>query len=646
MCAWHRYARLAVVIPAVGAMAALSASKGGVGEAVILIAAALLAWSLAWPAMIVGETLGLIAKPGGRSIHDGQIPLTGGLAAALPLFAGLVILGGGQHAWLLAAAGVILAAGTFDDRYSLSPKAKLLAQALAAVLLFSGGYRIETLYCPPFVWDIPTAAQLPLMIFWVLLVTNAVNLIDGLDGLAAGLGILICAGLISTGGSDITPILLGGALLGFLYHNLPRGRMFLGDAGSMMMGLILSACLLGASGQGTNVVLAVGLLTLPIGDVCLCILRRLLMGKSVGAADRGHLHHRVLRRLKSPTLALGALLLVAATTIAITVKQPDLYGVILNTTVFGAFVIWVHQRNRTPLRVTLQQRPAFAHLQVTRKYFLSRLRVCRTRDDISQTLNDMTRDFEIANLRIGNYETKSDHVGRGSGALCKRSLSIADGNNEASWISLQTPNGSALEEEREGAIAEILRAVELRTRSLDARSVLKGSEEHSPSPIHLIVTDLTDLAQLLSLSGEPKESPSQRGITIICPEEILSQLTASELNASFQVIAADLTHRSPFDQAANNLSSYQDLIQARRPGGALLIGLPTPIAQACSAALKHGNIPHSRVGSIDEIAPLILSGHHEGLMALATRHSPHRPEALGSPLLPRSPDLVGPRSGA
>jgi len=195
--------------------------------------------------------------------------------------------------------------GLYDDLRRISPYWKFLVQALAATLLFFGGYGIHHLDLLSSVHPLQTFIGLPVTIFWVLLITNAFNLIDGLDGLAAGSALFptvvmfILALLTPNLTVSVFAIALLGSILGFLRFNFHPASIFLGDSGSLFIGFMLSV--LGIMGsQKAPMIIAVTIplvaLGLPILDVALAVTRRFLSGKPLFMGDRDHIHHKLLKR--------------------------------------------------------------------------------------------------------------------------------------------------------------------------------------------------------------------------------------------------------------------------------------------------------------------------------------------------------------
>jgi UDP-GlcNAc:undecaprenyl-phosphate/decaprenyl-phosphate GlcNAc-1-phosphate transferase len=262
---------------------------------------------------------GLVASPDGkRHLHCEPIPRLGGMAifAAFLLalaFAWLAALwrspqlaaglASAKLVTILGPALLIFALGVYDDLRSASPWFKFGVQAMAGGLLFWGGLRILNL--PVLFGDhqFSWIAGLPLTILWVIGITNAFNLIDGLDGLAAGSGlfstvvVFVVALVNHHNPIALVTIALAGAILGFLKFNFNPATIFLGDSGSLLIGFLLSALALeGANKAPTVVAVAIPVVSfgLPILETTLSVMRRLISGRPVFTADREHIHHKLL----------------------------------------------------------------------------------------------------------------------------------------------------------------------------------------------------------------------------------------------------------------------------------------------------------------------------------------------------------------
>jgi UDP-GlcNAc:undecaprenyl-phosphate GlcNAc-1-phosphate transferase len=214
-----------------------------------------------------------------------------------------------QYGWqwrhFLLGAGIILAAGVADDAYSLPPAAKLAIQAVAAIVALAGGYGVHAITNPV------TGGYIGLGMFgslltaaWIVAVTNAFNLIDGLDGLAAGVALIAAVSIILIAQVEMRPdaallaSAFAGALLGFLRYNFHPASIFLGDSGSQLLGYSLSLLSIQGLQKGaTTVVIIVPILALglPLLDTMVAILRRFLVAgfAAIFRADREHIHHRL-----------------------------------------------------------------------------------------------------------------------------------------------------------------------------------------------------------------------------------------------------------------------------------------------------------------------------------------------------------------
>ena len=265
-----------------------------------LVGAAALVPVCKWIAVRVG----CVSAPKADRWHQRPTPLLGGLAIVLPVLVGVIVSGDvAEHGTLVACAGLIALVGLLDDIVTLSPATKLVAQiALASVFVFMG-YRLH--------WVESLTLDSLLTLFWVVGITNAFNLLDNMDGLCAGIalhrghGISVwfgpdAAGGRGGGGGLYLPLLVG-AVAGFLFYNVNPASIFMGDAGSLFLGMSLagvsleSAALAAPGDRSLLAVVAapVLILMIPILDTTLVTLSRLLSGRSASQGGRDHSSHRL-----------------------------------------------------------------------------------------------------------------------------------------------------------------------------------------------------------------------------------------------------------------------------------------------------------------------------------------------------------------
>jgi UDP-GlcNAc:undecaprenyl-phosphate/decaprenyl-phosphate GlcNAc-1-phosphate transferase len=263
--------------------------------------------------------LGFVDRPtGGRKLHATPIPRIGGIAivASILLSAGLTSVFGiwaplAQNASiqflirLLPAAAIIFLIGVLDDFFTLKPWQKLLGQFIGAGTAYACGLRVMVVAG----YSAESWLTLPLTLGWLLLCTNAFNLIDGIDGLAAGAGLfatltILLAGVIEKNAALVLAAApLGAALLGFLRYNFNPATAFLGDSGSLLLGFLLGCFgVIWSFKTATVFGMVAPLMTMcvPILDVALSVTRRFIRGKPIFGADRRHMHHRLLDRGLGP----------------------------------------------------------------------------------------------------------------------------------------------------------------------------------------------------------------------------------------------------------------------------------------------------------------------------------------------------------
>jgi UDP-GlcNAc:undecaprenyl-phosphate GlcNAc-1-phosphate transferase len=289
--------------------------------AVLVITAGVISFSMTLVVRALAPRVGLTDRPDGRRKLDQRLtPLGGGLAVYVAMVVVILVLflvpnpcregllrRTRSVLGMLAASGGIVLLGLLDDRFGLRGRHKLLGQVLIALCLALNGLDIDSFAL--FGWHVNVGfLMIPFTILWLIGAVNAINLLDGMDGMATVLGVILTATFaaiaVTMGQQDIAILALvfTGALLGFAWFNLPPATIFLGDAGSMLIGFFLGMLAIKGAMKGPGTVLLAAPLaiwTLPLLDTTAAILRRRLTGRSIYIPDRGHLHHRLLERLGS-----------------------------------------------------------------------------------------------------------------------------------------------------------------------------------------------------------------------------------------------------------------------------------------------------------------------------------------------------------
>lgn len=292
-----------------------------------------------------------------RRIHTVPIPRLGGIAIFVGFFAAVAVNLGSimekKLIGLIAGSIIIIIAGIYDDMKTISAKKKFLLQILAAIMVVLSGVVIKGFTNPLFFLMPGTPTYIPfgifaipVTIFWIVAVTNAVNLIDGLDGLAAGISVissvtLMIVAIISRDTADNLLVIvlsasLAGGAIGFLPYNFNPAKIFMGDTGAMFLGFTLSVIsMMGAMKGAATFSIAVPLLAvgIPIFDTLLAMLRRIINKKPVWSADKGHLHHKLLERGLSHK---KTVIIIYAISIALGISA---VAVVLFKITTGAFII-------------------------------------------------------------------------------------------------------------------------------------------------------------------------------------------------------------------------------------------------------------------------------------------------------------------
>lgn len=305
--------------------------------ALVGLTAAIVTYFATGGVRVLAKRLGAVAYPRERDVHRQPTPRMGGLAMYLGVASAVFLASqlpaltrgfvySSEMSAVVIAGGLVMGIGLIDDRWGLDALTKFAGQITAASVLVTMGVAWSVLYIP--VGGIGTivldqASSIVLTLALTVSIVNAMNFVDGLDGLAAGLGLItalsICifsVGLLRYHSGDVLfyppaviSVVLAGACLGFLPHNFHRARIFMGDSGSMLVGLMLAAASTTAAGPISQsaygardvfallspFLLVVAVVLVPALDMLLAIVRRTRAGRSPFSPDKMHLHHRLLQ---------------------------------------------------------------------------------------------------------------------------------------------------------------------------------------------------------------------------------------------------------------------------------------------------------------------------------------------------------------
>ncbi|WP_191560044.1 glycosyltransferase family 4 protein [Metabacillus idriensis] len=255
----------------------------------------------------LAKRIGVVDIPNKRKVHAKAVPRLGGLAIYFAFLAGFVFISlmyDQLPLSIIIGATIIVFTGFIDDKFQIKPWQKLLGQVIAAVIVLADGLSIQYLTIPFLEQSLPVSAwiALPISFFWIIGVTNAVNLIDGLDGLASGVSIIAACSILTMALilGDVQVALLSialiGSTIGFLFFNFHPAKIFMGDTGSLLLGFLLSVFSIIGFKQVTFVtfIIPIVILAVPLADTTIAIIRRKLNNKRIMDADKNHLHHRLL----------------------------------------------------------------------------------------------------------------------------------------------------------------------------------------------------------------------------------------------------------------------------------------------------------------------------------------------------------------
>ncbi|AFY31576.1 MraY family glycosyltransferase [Calothrix sp. PCC 7507] len=329
--------------------------------------AGLVTWRLMPTVRKFALRVGWADQPNARRLNREPLPNAGGLAIYAGVIAALVLatllrpieLQGVlvQVLTILLGGTILVLVGFIDDQFGLPPSVRMFTQVLTALLLVANGIRIEVTFGTP----IDYLLSILLTVFWVVGITNAVNLMDGMDGLAGGISFITAMSLLAVSAqipnraaATLVLAALGGAALGFLRHNFHPSRIIMGDAGAYFFGYVLAATSILGKLQVTTVfslVPTVLFLLLPVLDTTQVIVRRLMAGKNpMSTPGKDHLHHRLLAWGFSQRRAAITLWSVTLVCNVLAMRIQGMTLVVMLATVISiimllSFTIWQRLRN-------------------------------------------------------------------------------------------------------------------------------------------------------------------------------------------------------------------------------------------------------------------------------------------------------------
>jgi UDP-GlcNAc:undecaprenyl-phosphate GlcNAc-1-phosphate transferase len=401
----------------------------------LLAAAALLAGSvLTAAARRIAVRAGVFDQPDGtRKLHRNPTPLMGGaaiyaallltiaVAALLPSTAALLAtLPAGVLPMLLVSGGLFCGLGLYDDIWPMKPWRKLACQFVAAMPFAVWGQKVSWIEFLGFDLALGALLGAAFTAVWLVACANTINLIDGLDGLAGTVGLIACIGIAAVADLRLFPgvaaiaLIAAGSLTGFLCHNLPPARIFLGDSGSLLIGFLIGALSIEASlktAAGFAMTVPVILVSIPAFDTFMAILRRKLSGRGIGEGDRGHIHHRLQERglTRTQTLVVIAGLCTAMTllTVLCVSYQADRLCVLLCISLLGLLIVGrVFGHHETLLFLRRAQRIGQLLINGSTLFGPRPLRAPAT----WPAAVEQVRPYGITRLELVRFDTRSDAI--------------------------------------------------------------------------------------------------------------------------------------------------------------------------------------------------------------------------------------------
>ncbi len=593
-----------------GALALAVGARVGPSAAGLVLAGCVGAWILAPLAGLVARWAGATVLPGGRSIHTRPTPLLGGLAIFLPAAVYLAATGGPMHIGLLVGAGLVFMVGAVDDVRGVSPGVKVCAQVGAALALLGSGFGLPGISLEPFGELGLGGFEALFVVAWVVLVTNAVNLIDGMDGLATTVVLVVAVACALCGFADGAALVVAGGALGFLRHNLSRARIFLGDAGSLLLGFFAAAFTLNGSGP-VPLAAVLGILALPLGDVFLSTVRRWLRGKPIFSADRGHVHHLLLDLWTRPGRVLAFLGVFAVIQAAFVAFWPNLAGLAAVAGLWAILVLYLMSCRRHRWNRILRHRKTFRRLHVVRRYAAGSLALAEKSADVRGILDRVATDLGLAGLRVRDLAVRrpasahsvlvDEHVECGSGT--------------AAWSAPFSNDDPVLFEEKRTVLCDLLRQADARLTALapvadSAPGAAPAPPETQPAvtavttirvpecpPVHFIASDREQLDRATGLARATRARGTLDALVVFTGRRDDLGLTDAqfrELDLEPPDVELDVSVGEAIVTMVRVMERYAALIETAPP--AIVVVDDSRAGAGCAIVAKERGLPVARIG--------------------------------------------------
>lgn len=419
----------------------------------------------------IARRFDIVDRPGGRRVHKGEVPRLGGVAVFLGLLIGSLayaifygsdalvgLLSNRDLLAFLAPCVIVWGIGLVDDVRGLSPAPRVVAVALAATMLMQAGYVIDRVAIPGGGTLELGFLAFPITLLWFVGVTHAFNLIDGIDGLLGTVGmcsLLGCAAVGATAGMIGTPVLamaLAGALGGFLFWNRHPARVFMGDSGSLLVGLTTAAISIKVSrnvNDAISVHIPLALCALPICETFLTLARRHVRGVPYLVGDRSHIHHVMLNKglgVRQTVLMLGGFSALLATVAILSRYWQSTGSLVTIAVLIGLVVVGLRWLGYVELQVVWQRlrRDVFRRQQRGIPEVLAVIHAgeivgaARTFADLQDRLQRATTEAGLAYLAVEPTEScpLPDRVAESHNAAAQRYLSARP--NRRLWLFSET----------------------------------------------------------------------------------------------------------------------------------------------------------------------------------------------------------------